>query len=44
VEAKHLELLTTYVKIFAIADDISRSQSRDNEGCKAIWFNRNAQK
>jgi hypothetical protein len=30
------ELLTTYVRIFAIANDISRSQSRDDEGCRAI--------
>jgi hypothetical protein len=37
VEAKHLELLTTYVKIFAIADDISRSQSRDDEGCVRLY-------
>ncbi len=37
MEAKHLELLTTYVKIFAIADDISRSQSRDDEGCVRLY-------
>ncbi len=35
VEAKHLEFLTTYVKIFAIVNDISRSQSRDDERCRA---------
>jgi hypothetical protein len=36
VEAKHLEFLITYVKIFAIANDTSRSYSRDDEGCRAI--------
>jgi len=35
-KAKHLEFLTTYVKIFVIVNDISRSKLRDDEGCRAI--------